>query len=51
MDHQITARRTDLVLINNKKITRPHEEFAVSAEHWIKMKESKNIDKYMDLPK
>ena len=42
-DHQISARRPDLIIIN--KIV----DFAVPANHRVKMKEAKKKDKYLYL--
>ena len=48
-DHQIPARRPDLIIINNKKRTRKIVDFAVPADHRIKLKECEKKDKYLDL--
>ena len=48
-DHQIPARRPDLVLIDKKRNTCHLMDFAVPADHRIKMKESEKINKYFDL--
>ena len=50
IDHQISARRPDLIIINNKKkrICKI-VDFAVPADHRIKLKESEKKDKYLDL--
>ena len=58
-DHLISARRPDFKIINKKKKKKKKKEkkkrtckivdFAVSAEHGIKLKESEKKDKYMDL--
>ena len=50
MDHQISARRPDLMIINNKKkrICKIIE-FAVPVDHRIKLKECEKKDKYLDL--
>ena len=45
-DYLITARRPDLIIINNKKEL---AEFAVPADHSLKLKESEVKDKYLDL--
>ena len=45
MDHLILARRPDFVLINKKKRTCLLVDFAVSADHNLKLKESKKKDK------
>ena len=51
-DHLISARRLDLIVINNnnkKKRTCKIVDFAVPADHRIKLKESEKKDKYLDL--
>ena len=48
-DHLIPARRPNLVLIDNKKRNCHLVDFAVQADHRVKMKESEKIDKYLDL--
>ena len=49
-DHRITARRSDLIIINNnKKRTCKIVDFAVPADHRIKLKECEKKDKYLDL--
>ena len=48
-DHLITARRPDLVLINKKKRTCQIVDFAVPADHRVKLKEIEKKDKYLDL--
>ena len=50
-DHLISARRLDLIIINNKKIRIwKIVDFAVPADHRIKLKEcEKKKDKYLDL--
>ena len=45
IDLQIPVRRLDLVLINKKKIS----FHLIPADHRVKIKESKKIDKYLDL--
>ena len=49
-DHLISARRPGLIIINNKKkrISKI-VDFAVPADHRIKLKESEKKDKYLDL--
>ena len=49
MDHPMKARRSDLVLIYKKKRTCHLLGYPVAADHKVKMKESKKIDKYLDL--
>ena len=48
-DHLIQARWPDLVIINNKKRTCQIVDFAVSADHRVKLKENEKKDKYQDL--
>ena len=47
-DHRIPARRTDLIIINKKK-TCKIVDFAVLADHRVKLKECEKKDKYLDL--
>ena len=44
-DHLIPARRPDLIIIKSKKLV----DFAVPADHRIKLKECEKKDKYLDL--
>ena len=48
-DHLISARRPDLIIIHKKEITCRIVDFAVSADHRVKLKESEKKDKYLDL--
>ena len=55
-DQLISARRPDLVLVNKKKKKKKKEkkrtwivDFAVLAEHWVKLKESEKREKNHDL--
>ena len=48
-DHLISARRPDLIIINKKKKICKIVDFAVPADHRIKMKECEKRDKYLDL--
>ena len=48
-DHLILLRRPDLIIINKKKRTCKIVDFAVLADHKIKLKESEKKDKYEDL--
>ena len=48
-DHLIPARRLDLIIINKKKRTWKIVDFAVPADHRIKLKECEKRDKYPDL--
>ena len=48
-DHLIPARRPDLIIINKKKRTCKIVNFAVPADHRIKLKECEKKDKYLDL--
>ena len=49
MDHLISARRSDLIIINKKKRICKIVDFAVPADHRITLKECKKKDKYIDL--
>ena len=57
MDHLISARRLDLIIINNNKKKKKKKrekickivDFAVPADHRIKLKECEKKDKYIDL--
>ena len=48
-DHLISARSPDLIIINKKKRTCKSVDFAVPADHRIKLKECETKDKYLDL--
>ena len=48
-DHLISGRKQDLIIINNKKRTYKILDFAVLADHKIKLRESEKKDKYLDL--
>ena len=48
-DHLILARRPDLIVINKKKRTWKIIDFAVLADHRIKLKESEKKLKYLNL--
>ena len=48
-DHLISARRPDLILIKKKKRSCKIVDFAVPADHRIKLKECEQKDKYLDL--
>ena len=50
-DHLISTRRPDVVIINIKRKKRIFRivDFAVSADHRVKLKKSENKDKYRDL--
>ena len=54
-DHLIPARRPDLIIINKKKKKEKKKrtckivDFAVPADHRIKLKECEKRDKYLDL--
>ena len=47
--HRISARRPDLIIINKKKRSCKIVDFAVPADHRIKLKECEKRDKYLDL--
>ena len=58
IDHKISVRRPDLIIINKKKKKRKKKkkkrtckivDFAVSDDHRVKLKESLKKDKYLDL--
>ena len=48
-DHLIPARRPDLIIINKKKRICKTDDFAVPADHKIKLKECEKKDKYLEL--
>ena len=48
-DHLILTRKPDLIIINKNKRTCKIVDFAVPADHRIKLKECKKKDKYLDL--
>ena len=51
-DHLISARRPDLIIINKKKKKKKIckiVDFAIPADHWIKVKECEKKDKFLDL--
>ena len=48
-DHLISAGRPDLIIINKKKRTCKIVDFAVPADHRVKLKECEKKDKYIDL--
>ena len=53
-DHLISARRPDLIIISKKKKKKRTcriVDFAVPADHRVKLKESEKKDKYLDLPR
>ena len=49
MNHLISVRRSDLVIINKKKRTGYREGFAVTADHRVKIKENGKRDKCLNL--
>ena len=49
MNYLISARQPDLIIINKKKRTCKIVDFAVPADHRVKLKESEKKDKYLDL--
>ena len=49
IDHLISTRQPDLVIINKKKRTYRNVDFAVPDDHSVKLKESEKQDKYLDL--
>ena len=48
-DYLISARRPDLIILNKKERTCIIKDFAVPADHRIKLKECEKKDKYLDL--
>ena len=50
-DHLIPARRSDLLIINNKKKKRVNqmEDLSVPVDYRVKIKENEKRDKYLDL--
>ena len=48
-DRLISARRSDLIIINKKRKICKTGDFAVPADHRIKLKECEKRDKYLDL--
>ena len=48
-DHLISTRRPDLIIINRKKKIYKIINFAVLADHRIKLKECEKKDTYLDL--
>ena len=48
-DHLISARRPDLIILNKKKKICKIVDFAVLADHRIKLKECEKRNKYLDL--
>ena len=46
-DHLISARRPDLIIINKQKRICKIVDFAVPADHKIKLKECEKKDKYL----
>ena len=48
-DHLFSARRPALIIINKKKRNCKIVDFAVSADHRIKLKEFEKKDRYLDL--
>ena len=48
-DHLISARKPELIIINKRKRTCKIVDFAVPADHRIKLKEREKKDKYLNL--
>ena len=48
-DHQISARRLDLIIINKNEKTCKIADFAVPADYRVKPKECEKRDKHLDL--
>ena len=57
MDHQISTRQTDLIIINvkkkkkRKKRTTKIVDFASPTDHRVKLKKTEKKNKYLDLAK
>ena len=49
MDHLISASRPDLIIINKNVRTCRIVDFAVPAEHRVKLRKCEKKDKYLDL--
>ena len=49
MDPLFSARNPDIIIINKKKRTCKIVDFAVPADHRIKLKECEKKNKYLDL--
>ena len=50
-DHAVFTWRSNLVLINKKQKAGHLVDIVVTATHRVKIRESKSIDKYLDLPR
>ena len=48
-DHLISARRPDLMIVNKKRRTCRIVDFAIPADHRLKLKETEKRNKYLDL--
>ena len=48
MDYPIAIRKPDRVLINKEKRTCHLKNCTISIDHWIKWKERRKLDKYLD---
>ena len=48
-EHLISVKRPDIVLIDNKRITSFLMDFALPADNRTLTKESKKLDKYLDI--
>ena len=51
MDQQISTRKPNLIVIDEKKRTCKIVDFSVPADYRIKLKESEKKDKYLDFGK
>ena len=49
MDHLISARRTDRMIINKEKREFENYGFVLQADHRIKLKECEKKDRYLDI--
>ena len=48
-DHLMSTRRPDLIIINKRRRTCKIVDFAVTADHGVKLKECEKKDKYLNL--
>ena len=48
-NHLISARRSDIIIINKTKRTCKIVDFVVPADHKVRLKENEKKDKYFDL--
>ena len=48
-DHQIEARRPDLIIVDKERNTCQILDFAIPGDHRVEMKEKEKREKYQDL--